>query len=78
MKKSICLAPLCLAVLVGCMSAKVDTTPVWSEHLPETGVQMELSNCELLGTEDVYYTLDRTAAIPGFRSRLCRQKAFRW
>lgn len=64
MKKSICLAPLCLAVLVGCMSAKVDTTPVWSEQLPETGVQMELSNCELLGTEDVYYTLDRDSSDP--------------
>lgn len=59
MKKNYCLVPLCLLVLGGCASSRVDTTPVWSQQLPETGVQMELSNCDFLGEEPVYYTLDR-------------------
>lgn len=64
MKRMLCLVPLCLAVLAGCSQAKVDTTPVWSQQLPHTGVEMELSNCELQGTEAVDYTLDRDSTDP--------------
>lgn len=64
MKSYVCLVPLCLTLLVGCGPAEVDTTPVWSQQLPETGVQMELSNCELLGTDAVDYTLDRDSSDP--------------
>lgn len=60
MKKSLYLLPLCLVVLGGCASAPVDTTPVWQQQLPETGVEMEVSNCTLLGEESVYYALERT------------------
>ena len=56
--------PICLVVLGGCASAPVDTTPVWQQQLPETGVEMEVSNCTLLGEEPVYYTLDRDSADP--------------
>ncbi|EFB76725.1 hypothetical protein SUBVAR_05105 [Subdoligranulum variabile DSM 15176] len=64
MKKYLCLAPLCLVAFTGCSQAEVDTTPVWSQQLPQTGVRMELSNCELLGTEAVDYTLDRDSRDP--------------
>lgn len=60
MKKSLYLLPLCLVVLGGCASTPVDTTPVWQQQLPETGVEMEVSNCTLLGEESVYYALERT------------------
>lgn len=59
MKNSLYLLPLCLVVLGGCASTPVDTTPVWQQQLPETGVEMEVSNCTLLGEESVYYALER-------------------
>lgn len=58
MKMVRCLVPLCLTVLAGC-AASVDTTPVWEQQLPVTGVELELSNCTLLGEDPVYYILDR-------------------
>lgn len=64
MNKTLCLLPLCLMVLGGCAAARVDTTPVWQQQLPETGVEMEVSNCTLLGEEPVYYTLDRDSTDP--------------
>lgn len=64
MKNLLYLLPLCLVVLGRCASAPVDTTPVWQQQLPETGVEMEVSNCTLLGEEPVYYTLDRDSADP--------------
>lgn len=64
MNKCVWLALLCLLVLGGCHAAEVDATPVWSEQLPETGVTMELSNCELLGADPVDYTVDRDSGDP--------------
>lgn len=64
MNKFVGLVPLCLLVLGGCTAGKVDTTPVWSEQLPETGVMMELSNCELLSADPVDYTMDRDSGDP--------------
>lgn len=58
MNKIFCLLPLCL-FLAACAPAEVDTTPVWQQDLPVTGVQMELSNCTLLSEEPVAYTTDR-------------------
>ena len=34
-----------LLLLTGCASQKIDTTPVWQETLPNTGVEMQLSTC---------------------------------
>ena len=59
MNKIFCLLPLCL-FLAACAPAEVDTTPVWQQDLPVTGVQMELSNCTLLSEEPVAYTTDRS------------------
>lgn len=64
MKKLWLFLPFCLIALSGCAVATTDTTPVWQQTLPETGVQMELSNCTLLGSEPVYYTLDRDSSDP--------------
>ena len=58
MNKIFCLLPLCL-FLAACAPAEVDTTPVWQQDLPVTGVQMELSNCTLLSEEPVAYTTER-------------------
>lgn len=60
MKKTLYLLPLCLVVLGGCTATQVDTTPVWQQQLPETGVKMEVSNCTLLGEDPVYYAKERT------------------
>lgn len=59
MKKMLCLWPLGMVLLAGCASRTVDTTPVWQQQLPQTGVQMELSNCTLVDDEPVYYAMDR-------------------
>ena len=64
MKKMLALLPAGLLALVGCASAPVDTTPVWQQTLPQTGVQMELSNCTLLSDEPVDYTTDRDSGDP--------------
>lgn len=64
MKKVRYLWPLCLAMLAGCGAREIDTTPVWQGQLPQTGVEMALSNCTLLGEEPVYYTLDRDSTDP--------------
>lgn len=60
MKRKICVLPLAAVVLAGCAAAAVDTTPVWQQQLPQTGVDMQLSNCELVGEEPVYYALERS------------------
>lgn len=60
MKNSLYFLPLCLVALGGCASTRVDTTPVWQQQLPETGVEMEVSNCTLLGEDPVYYALERS------------------
>lgn len=59
MKKIFALPPALLLVLAGCGPAAVDTTPVWQQTLPQTGVQLVLSNCTLLSDEPVDYTTDR-------------------
>ncbi len=64
MKKMLALLPAGLLALAGCASAPVDTTPVWQQTLPQTGVQMELSNCTLLSDEPVDYTTDRDSGDP--------------
>ena len=64
MKKMLALLPAGLLALVGCASAPVDTTPVWQQRLPQTVVQMELSNCRLLSDEPVDYTTDRDSGDP--------------
>ena len=48
-----------LLLLTGCASQKIDTTPVWQETLPNTGVEMQLSNCILLNTYHVDYAESR-------------------
>ena len=52
--------PLGLLLLAGCVQP-VDTTPVWQQTLPATGVEMELSNCTLLSEEPVPYVRSRDA-----------------
>lgn len=52
------LLSVCL-LLAGCTSQNVDTTPVWQQALPQTGVQMEVSNCTLENSGPVYYAMDR-------------------
>lgn len=64
MKKTGFLLPVCLLMLGGCASTQPDTTPVWQQTLPETGVQMELSNCTLLSSDPVYYTVNRDSTDP--------------
>lgn len=58
MKKAISLFLLCMLFLTGC-TGKENTEPVWEQQLPETGVKMEVSNCEIVSDEPVYYTTDR-------------------
>lgn len=58
MKKAACLLPLCLLVLGGCAQT-VDTQSVWETQLPETGVELTVSNCTVLSDEPVYYATDR-------------------
>ena len=58
MKKWCYILPV-LLLLTGCASQKIDTTPVWQETLPNTGVEMQLSNCILLNTYHVDYAQSR-------------------
>lgn len=63
MKRIFCLLPAAL-LLAGCTAAAVDTTPVWQQVLPNTGVELVLSNCTLLSDEPVDYTTDRDSGDP--------------
>lgn len=74
MNRFVWLAPLCLVVLGGCAATTVDTTPVWSEQLPETGVTMDLSNCELLSTDPVDYTWDSDSGDPWIKKPALQTK----
>ena len=53
-----CFCLLLALLLAGC-AQPVDTTPVWQQTLPATGVEMELSNCTLLSEEPVPYVMSR-------------------
>lgn len=61
MKKWCCIL-LVFLLMTGCASQKIDTTPVWQETLPNTGVEMQLSNCILLNTYRQDYAESRENA----------------
>lgn len=60
MKTKLCVLPLAVVLLGGCAAVSADTTPVWEQTLPRTGVRMQLSNCELTGEDPVYYARERS------------------